>query len=660
MSSNPNMPLTPRAAPAAPTIVGALDDATGTILARNATADLTVRCKTGDISDYDDFIQVEMADDSQPLKVWVPVTSPMQMSTDPTFPIPVRFNITVRAPAGGFRHGFYLLRSVQYLNLGGVPAATGEPSDPGNFTVDLLSPYSDATFRDQPDAVGWPATLPVGAVIDNAYLVMHGGVQFGIPDNTFVPVPGRWQAGDFITFYWSPVMFPRPADIVSPPGGIPMLQTGNTFFLPAAMIDLSGDYYAFYTLTDRAGNVSRPSFVETRRVALIDDPERGTPHLPLAPVPDPGETDNLIDIKDYLLNPEVWVRTYNNHAPLLDRLEVNIGGRGYNGLGMPFTTFPQRFSNLQAEFRAAYTQAIGPQPTTVQYRISRNGTFFPSFIHTFMLDLSVGGPVNPGEPGSPNPNLNQAHVFGAGSTTPDVLLPAHANQPVRVDIAPWTVAELPHPGQSIIFLWEDERVGPFPVSATANPISFFIDWDVVARHGNDMKTIKYLVLDPATTNENESPPTTVDVQGAVVVELAKAQYVVTTAGRWFCSDLETRSPGTPPVLFGKVHVPGDTRMAVGVPLTLTLSLHNTYAGLPAGPFPLTLTHPSLSQADIDNGITFEIDYQPYLAQAPRGTCVATYETVLSNGVTGHGEPSDIRSTLANTHYFCDGTNIPSP
>ncbi|WLH26988.1 hypothetical protein PSH76_14560 [Pseudomonas sp. FP215] len=661
MSSNPNVPLAPRAAPAAPTIVGALDDASGTILASNATADLTVRCKTGDFSDFDDFIQVEMADITQTLIVWVAVTPPMQMSTDSAFPIPDRFNITVPAPAGGFRHGFYQLRSVQYLNIGGVPAALGEHSDPGNFTVDLLSPYSDATFREQPNAVGWPATLPAGAVIDNNYLVMHGGVQFDIPDNTFVPVPGRWAAGDFITFYWSPVMFPRPMDIVSPPGGIPMLETGNTYFLPAAMIDVSGDYYAFYTLTDRAGNVSRPAYVETRRVALIDDPDRGTPHLPLAPFPDPGETDNLIDIKDYLLNPEVWVRTYNNHAPLLDRLEVDIGGLGYNGLGLPFTTFPQRFSNLQAAFRAAYTQAIGPQPTTVQYRISRNGTFFPSFPHTFMLDLSVGGPVNPGEPGSPNINLNQAHVFGAGSTTPDVLLPAHADQDVRVDIVPWTVAELPHAGLSIILLWEDERVGPFPVSATANPISFFIGWDVVARHGNDIKTIKYLVLDPAaTTNENESPPTTVDVQGAVVVELAKAEYVVATAGRWFCSDLETRTPGTPPVLFGKVHVPGDIRMAVGVPLTLTLSLTNTHASLPPGPFPLTLTHPSLSPADIANGITFEIDYQPYLAQAPRGTCVATYETVLSNGVTGHGEPSVIRSTLANTHFFCDGANIPSP
>ncbi|WP_415962208.1 hypothetical protein [Streptomyces sp. 021-4] len=176
MSSNPNVPLAPRAAPAAPTIVGALDDTSGTILASNATADLTVRCKTGDFSDFDDFIQVEMADITQTLIVWVAVTPPMQMSTDSAFPIPDRFNITVPAPAGGFRHGFYQLRSVQYLNIGGVPAAQGEHSDPGNFTVDLLSPYSDATFREQPNAVGWPATLPAGAVIDNNYLVMHGGV----------------------------------------------------------------------------------------------------------------------------------------------------------------------------------------------------------------------------------------------------------------------------------------------------------------------------------------------------------------------------------------------------------------------------------------------------------------------------------------------------
>jgi hypothetical protein len=660
MSSNPNVPLTPRAAPVAPTIVGALDDASGLILASNATADLTVRCKTGDFSDHDDFIAVEMADLSQPVLVWVAVTAPMQISPTP-IPIPDRFNITVAAPPGGFRHGFYQLRSVQDLHLGGVPAATGEHSEPGFFTVDLLSPYSDATFRDQPNAVTWPSTLPAGAVIDNAYLVMHGGVQFDIPDNTFVPIPGRWAAGDAITFYWSPVMFPRPADIVSPPGGIPMLQSGNTFFLPAAMIDMSGDYYAFYTITDRAGNISRPSFVETRRVALIADPEPGTPFLPLAPAPEGGSTDDLINIADYKMDPEVWVRAYNNHSPQLDRLEVQWGTGDFTPLGMPFTTFPQIFRGMQAAIRAAYTQTtVGPQSVPVRYRVDRNGASFPSLDKTVRLDLSVGGAVNPGDPGSPNPNLNQAHVFGAGSTTPDVLLEAHADQQVRVDIVPWTVAVLPHAGLSIIFVWENERVGPFPVSATADPISFFIDWEVVARHGNDLKTIKYLILDPDTTNENESPPTTVDVQDAVVVELAKAQYRVATPGRWFCSDLITRTPGTPPVLFGEIYVPGDARMAVGVPLTLTLSLTNTFAGLPPGPFPLTITHPSLSQSDIDNGITFEIDYRPYLAQAPRGSCVATYETVLSNGVTGHGELSDIRSTLANTHYFCDGTNIPSP
>lgn len=662
MSSNPNVPLAPLANPAAVTIAEALDDATGTIPAILATGPITAECTTGDISDYDDWFEVEMADRAQPPLVWTRVAGPTQLSATP-ISIPAKFDLTIAAPPGGFRHGFYQLRSLQYRDFGGFPGGTADISDPGNLTVDLFSPYSDHSFRDQPHAVLLPITLPAGAVIDNAYLVLHGGVQFGIPDNDFVPVPGRWAPGDFITFYWSPVMFPRPMDIVSPPGGIPMLQTGNTFFLRAAMIDVSGDYYAFYTITDRAGNVSRPSFVETRRVALIEDPERGTPFLPLAPAPESGSTDNLINIKDYLLDPEVWVRLYNHHAPLLDRLEVQWDTQPYSPLGMPFTTFPQIFNGMQAAIRAAYTQTtVGPQSVPVRYRISRNGTLFPSFDKTILLDLSVGGAINPGLPGTPNINLNQAHVFGDSSTTPDVLLPAHANLPVRVDIVLWTVAVAPHVGLSIIFLWEDERVGPFPIGTAAggSTFSFNIDWDVVARHGNDLKTIKYLVLDPATTNENESPSTMVDVQNAVTVELAKAQYLNLVGTRWGCGSLKTRTPGTPPVLFGEVYVPGDSMMAVGVSLTLTLSLTNTLAGRPPGPFPLMLTHPSLSATDIANGITFEVDYMPYLAQAPTGNCEATYSTVLQNGVTGHGELSDVRVQMSNPHTYCDGTVPPSP
>jgi len=663
MSSNPKESLAPLANPAAVTIAEALDDATGTIPASLATVGITAECTTGDLSDFDDWFEVEIQNLQDLPPTWRRIAGPVQLSATP-IPIPVKFDISIPAPPGGFRHGFFQLRSIQFRDFGGFPGGTGDTSDPGFFTVDLLAPYSDERFSEQPDAVMFPSNLPDGAVIDETYLTMNGGVQFGIPDNTYVPIPGRWAPGDFITFYWSTVMFPRPQDIVSPPGGIPMLQTGNTFFLPRALIDLSGTFRAFYTITDRAGNVSRPSFIEEREVRLIADPERGTPFVPLAPAPEGGSTDDLINIADYLLDPEIWVRSYNNHAPLLDQLEVQWGTQAWSGLGPVFNTFPQKFADMRAQIRASYTRpTVGPQPVAVRYRISRNGTLFPSFDKDLQLDLSVGGAINPGEPGTPNINLNQAHVFGAGSTTPDVLMPEHADQDVRVDILLWTVAVAPHPGLSIIFLWEDERVGPFPIGASGGgtTFSFPIGWDVVARHGNDMKTIKYLVLDPATTNENESPHTDVDVQGAVTVMMPMAQYVGRNSGdRWNCASLKTRSAGPPPVLYGEVHVPGDSRMTLGMPLTLVLSLTNTLAGRPPGPFPLTLTHPTITQDNIDNGITFEVDYKGYLDQAPTGNCVATYSTVLNNGVTGNGTPSPTRVGMSNAHTYCDGTVPPAP
>ncbi|WP_300632966.1 hypothetical protein [Pseudomonas sp.] len=664
MSSNP---VAPNANPAAITIAEALDNATGTIPANLATVGITFECKTGDLTDYDDWFEVELMDLQAISPVWRKVAGPEQLSATP-IPIPDRFNILYAPPPGGFRHGFFETRSLQYRDFGGFPGGAADISNPGRLTWDLVPPYADLIFREQPNAVIFPTNLPATAFIDDAYLTTHGGVMFQIPDNSFVQPPGQWQAGDFIIFYWSPVMFPRPQDIVSPPGGIPMLQTGNTFFLPRASIDMSGDYSAFYVIVDRAGNVSRPSFIEQREVKLIADPVPGEPYLPLAPAPEGASTDDLIDIADWLLDPEIWVTSYANHSPTLDRLEVQVGTQAWSGLGAIFDTFPQIFNGMKAQFEASYTQTtIGPQSVIVRYRISRNGILYDSSQKTIRLDLSVAGPENPGGPGTPNPNLNQAHVFGEGSTTPDVLLPEHADKQVRVDIVLWTTPA-PHSGLSIIFLWENERVGTFPIGSAVggSTFSFNIDWDVVARHGNNIKKIKYLVIDPsATTNENESPHTDVDVRDAVSVILAKAEFLNRNAAnnRWDCSSMKERTPvipGSPPVLYGEIYVPGDSSMALNGSLTLVLTLNNTYSNFPPGPFPKTLTHSNITQDDIDHGITFEIDYKGYLDKAPLGNCDANYSTVLNNGVTGRGELSNTRVALGTTHVFCDGTPVPAP
>ncbi|QUW64814.1 hypothetical protein KFQ04_20060 [Pseudomonas synxantha] len=133
-----------------------------------------------------------------------------------------------------------------------------------------------------------------------------------------------------INVYFSPVMDPRPEYLVSG-SGVPMLPSPDvsTFFLARNLIILSGLYYIFYTITDRAGNVSRPSFNDFRTVSLLDDPQPLEPFLPLAPAPRAGSTDDLLDIQDYrqglkptlkiiLTTPLAWTssRCNGKHSPL--------------------------------------------------------------------------------------------------------------------------------------------------------------------------------------------------------------------------------------------------------------------------------------------------------------------------------------------------------
>lgn len=101
-------------------------------------------------------------------------------------------------------------------------------------------------------------------------------------------------------------------------------------------------------------------------------------------------------------------------------------------------------------------------------------------------------------------------------------------------------------------------------------------------------------------------------------------------------------------------------MVLGASLTLELCLLNRYPLFPTGPFQLLLVHPTITQDDIDDGITFQIDYKGYLDRAPLGECDATYFTVLNNGVTGRGVKSNTRVAMGTTHVFCDGTEVEVP
>ncbi|WP_248732673.1 hypothetical protein [Pseudomonas sp. MWU13-2517] len=651
---------------AAPTIVEALDDATGLIPAPVAPVGINVQLTTGQATRNTDWMSIEIRDLSALPPTWVTFVAPYQL-TAITPPVPSIINRFVPAPLPQFKHGFFELRNTQYRNQAGIPGAPFDSSNPGAFRVDTIAPYAVESSREQPTVPVF-VNAPPGTVINNAFLISEGGLEIGIPPNTYPSQPGQFEAGDRFFVYFSPVMDPRPEHLVSDPLGIPMLPTGGTFFLPAAQILVGGFFYLFYTIRDRAGNVSRPSFNDSRTVALLDDPKPLAVFIPLAPAPRDGSTDDLLDIADYKQGIDVHIEEYLDHAIGLDKFELQWGTEPYGPQTPELSAFDVIFSGMNNAIKAAYTATLGPQTVIVRYRIDRNGIFFNSPDKTVRLDLSVEGPVLPGtlEPGDVNPELQLAQVYGAISTPElNTLRIVDADKPVTIVIPLWTVAAAPHANNRFFLFWgvAKERVGPFNLS-TLTPganATFDIPWDVVDRHGNGTQPVSYVVTGPGTTNENPSDVTDVEVIDAVTVTLQAAQFRhLDVNGEWSCVSLQSRGPGAPPPLFAELFIPADPRLVLNNDVTITVTISSEAFGFPPGPFTQDFTHPSLSQSDVDNGFIFEIPYGAFLKQSPFGPCEVTYSTVVSSGATGNSELAGVFSVFSNPETFCDGTTIVRP
>ncbi|MEX5557429.1 hypothetical protein Q1J45_07625 [Pseudomonas rhodesiae] len=648
----------------APTIVEALDDATGLIPAPVASVGINLRLSTGTASRDTDWMSIEIRDPGAFPPTWSTLVAPYQLTDIPT-PIPPIITRSVPAPPPQFRHGFYELRNTQYRNSAGVPGRPVDSSNPGAFRVDTIAPYAVESSREQPTVPVF-VNAPPGTVINDAFLVAEGGLEIGIPPNTYPAQPGQFEAGDVFFVYFSPVMDPRPEYLVSDPNGIPMLPTGGSFFLPRDQIILSGMYYLFYTIRDRAGNVSRPSFNDFRTVSLLDDPVPLEVFVPLAPAPRDGSTDDLLDIADYRQGIDVHIEEYLNHAVGLDKFELQWEALPFGPQTPELTGFDVIFTNMNDAIRAAYTATLGPQSVTLRYRIDRNGVFFTSPVKTVRLDLSVEGPTLPGtlEPGDVNPALQLAQVYGAVSNQLNTLRIVDAGQPVRIVIPLWTVAVAPHADNRFFLFWgtAKERVGPFTLSTLVpgDDATFTIPWDVVARHGNEIQPVSYVVTGPGTTNENPSGVTSVDVIDAVTVILPPAGFrYLDVNNEWSCLSLVSRGPGIPPTLFAELIIPADPRLVVGNSVTVTVTIYCEAFGFPPGPFTDDFTYPRLSQDDVDNGFIVEIPYGAFLKQSVFGPCEVTYSTDVAVGV-GTGELAEAYTVFSNPASYCDETEIVRP
>lgn len=637
----------------APILVEQLD-ATGLVSSATADVGITLRCYTGQFSAPEYWIEIQSRDLNQLNSDWGILKSKAQLNVAEDIVTP----ITVTAARGGFLHSNLELRYVIYEDLGGVAGDPSEYSDPAPFIVDRYGPYRAVNDQNSrpPLKVVLPATLP--SPITLTYIANNPTIPGNVLPNNFTETVGQFADGDMVQLFLGPDMFNKD-DKYKVGAPFLMVDAANTpFVFPTSAFTTDAIQYLYYILTDKSGNDSLPSIAEPLRVSVLDPPGQGQIFIPLAPAPELGSTDDLLDNADYQAVIEARVRAYTNPQPTLDQIEIKWGSQPYSLL-TPATAFDVVFRGaaLNALIRAEYGVRVGPQLVTVLYRVLRGSEIFPSNQKVINVDLSVPGPENPGDPGTPNINLPPARFFGRGTppSGQDILRDVDANLLVDVEIDIWTVGAPPQTGYNINLVRHDGTIiqPPQPIG-TLIPgamLKFTIPWSDIEPGGNVTQRFHYIVTGPGTTNPNISPSTPVQVIDAVTQALPPPVFQRLTSGEVRCTSLVDIPGTTPPDHYAEVFVAGDTRMVVGRKLTLNARVFRPRTGTPL------VTQPFSTDVDITDairlsGFTFRLPYRALLIYLRIGTLEVTATTTFSDGVVGRGFASvGGRSVVVNA--YCD-------
>lgn len=653
----------------APEVLGALNPATGLISAEAAKLPSTLRCELGSETLSDDWIEILMQDLSQPLPNWVTRYGPAQFeitSTDATLDVTVPFTQS-EINDGGIRDGRYQFQYRVFVNDYDEndvarPQEEFNFSTPGNFTVDRFAPWSSQINSVQPPVSTYTGTGDPAQPLTQAIINNDGGAPFNLANNTYPYPAGQWALGDTYTHYWSQDTVPLAAFVV---GTTLALQTGNTFTVPARFITGSGVWYYFYTCTDVAGNVSRPSIVNRFNVSLLPTPTQLDIFIPLAPAPVGGSVDDLLNIADYLARIE-FQGTYTDPQFNLDKVQWKVGSQQWTSLSATFTTLPVVISGtvLNDLLTTEYGKQRGPVPIPMQFRVDQNGVTTDSPPKIVKVDLSVPGPENPGEPGSRNPNLNPAHIYGQGSLVADELTAEHANKPITVEIVLWTAEDIPGPNQWIHVVGSDGIAVLPPYEITnqlpGDTVSFDIPWDSGLIKFNGVQNIHYFIASSATPaptdNINRAPDTEITVTDAVMVSLEPPEFVNAKGpvGKrvWTCDSMGPRPQVNPANYDGRIFVPGDQRFVLNQMLQLVVRITSPTADA------FIIREELITPQVRASGFTFLVPFS-FLRPLRSGLVQVTSIAPLVGNVSGRGNNTITgRTTLANT--YCDFVLVTNP
>lgn len=301
-----------------------------------------------------------------------------------------------------------------------------------------------------------------------------------------------------------------------------------------------GTYFYSYNLKDLAGNISNNSAITTLFNRVLTPAP--IPDLPRIPV-----TDGRTPITFSMVTPPnkvIMEIDYPKNSIPGDRIIPYITSDSIIGGGpIPLpekpippagTPGPLTFELDYAFWAEIFGDPNNPDEVECEYwyemvrpTIQPNPVSGSAFC---VINFAYAGPEQPNLPDKPNPNIPPVLVLGAGTPppAPNTLTPAQAGVAATMEWPVWVDANRPVTGREIVkFYYQGKQVGgSVPVRVGDTTVKTPLPWDTIQAEGNGIKEAYITIEYPGSDNVMKQMNTTkVDVS-AIVVNLPKAQIVV--------------------------------------------------------------------------------------------------------------------------------------
>ncbi|WP_060513122.1 hypothetical protein [Pseudomonas sp. NBRC 111124] len=442
------------------------------------------------------------------------------------FPLPVKLDKHDQSYLADGDHLFFY----EIELYSGVPP---QPSDTLKLRFDRMGPNEG-----QP-----PKEVPSLPVITDANV---GSIELTLPDYS------DRATGDQV-FWWISKEIPEGEPTLPPEGDAPVTQADQKLPVRQASLQALGDGEAWvaYLLIDKAGNKSLLSLLTKVSITL------GALPTVLLPPEVPLAQDGLVDREDAMQGIIIEIPDITNFKST-DEFNPRWGIQDLGWRPIGLGAFPIPVSVDSAVVREQYGQPeVGTKGVNVSYQVRRGIETQGDAFTVVDVNFEMIGPVDPGPDPDPewpdpvNPRLPLPHVYGQGSTTPDLLGPEHDQLDASLE---FELYEGLMEDDEVQFFWGGEHIvgvdyTVLDTDKAGDLRSIEILWEYINRTGNTTVPVHYEIKRTTVPNKGISGKQGV-VVNAIVIHPDAPEFVGVNASGWMtCSALDVPAdPSIPPAI----------------------------------------------------------------------------------------------------------------